>query len=96
MSGSAWEEIRGFATPGEYSRFVRYLEEQVSAGQAEEIPADPGYGPGQIYGGRWFLDPESGEVWRLVPPDFPFKGLWEPVQQSGGSARARQRFKRLW
>jgi hypothetical protein len=77
-----WEEIHGFATPGEYERFVRYVEKQVGSGIAREVSADPSYGKGMIYGGRWFQDAESGAVWRLVPPDFPFKGLWEPVTNS--------------
>ncbi len=32
-----------------------------------------------IYGGRWFQDIETGAIWRLVQPDPPFRGLWEPV-----------------
>ncbi len=32
-----------------------------------------------IYGGRWFCCCECGKIWRLIPPDYPFKGLWEPV-----------------
>lgn len=79
IKGCVWEEIRGFASPGEYERFVRYIEGQVAAGQAEEIAVDPNYGRGEIYGGRWFRDLDSSQVWRLVPPDFPFTGLWEPV-----------------
>jgi hypothetical protein len=74
-----WEEIHGFASPGEFDRFVRYIENQVKAGEAEELEADSSYQKGQIYGGRWFRDIESGQIWRLVEPDFPFKGLWEPV-----------------
>jgi hypothetical protein len=74
-----WEEIHGFASPGEFSRFVQYIENQVTAGDAEELKPDPSYQRGQIYGGRWFRDIESGEIWRLVEPDIPFKGLWEPV-----------------
>lgn len=76
---AAWEEIHGFASPGEYTRFVRYIEGQVSAGFVREIESDNDYGRGEIYGGRWFCDVETGEIWRLVPPDFPFRGLWEPV-----------------
>jgi hypothetical protein len=74
-----WEEIHGFASPGEYERFVRYLESQVRSGEAEELVSDLRYCKGQIYGGRWFKDIESGQIWRLVQPDFPFKGLWEPI-----------------
>lgn len=75
-----WEEIHGFSSPSEYQRFVAYIEQQVVAGHAEEIPVSATYGKGEIYGGRWFRDQETKEIWRLVPPDFPFKGLWEPVK----------------
>jgi hypothetical protein len=79
-----WEEIHGFVSPGEYVRFVSYLEEQVASGVAREYPADPLYGKGMIYGGRWFQDTETGAIWRLLPPDPPFRGLWEPVVQAVG------------
>ena len=74
-----WAEIHGFASPAEYGRFVRYIEDQVSMGVARERDADPSYAKGMVFGGRWFEDIETREVWRLVPPDFPFRGLWEPV-----------------
>lgn len=79
LNRCAWEEIHGFSSPSEYVRFIKYIEQQVTLAQAEELPADPNYGEGEIFGGRWFKDIVSGQVWRLVPPDFPFKGLWEPV-----------------
>ena len=65
-------------TPGD----VRYIEDQVSAGITRECDVDPRYGKGMIFGGRWFEDIETREIWRLVPPDFPFRGLWEPVIRS--------------
>ena len=75
----AWEEIHGFISPEEYKRFVQYLEAQIASGVAKERAADPLYGKGMIYGGRWFQHIETGAIWRLVPPDPPFRGLWEPV-----------------
>lgn len=81
MPGTVWEEIHGFATPGEYVRFVQYIEKQVKDGHAEEIVPDPDYGYGKIFGGRWFKDVQTSKTWRLVPPDIPFKGLWEPVKR---------------
>jgi hypothetical protein len=75
-----WEEIHGFQSPTEYNRFIEYLEDQVQSGFSEEMMPDPAYGRGEIYGGRWFRDKESKEIWRLVPPDPPFTGLWEPVR----------------
>jgi hypothetical protein len=76
-----WDEIHGFVSPREYRCFVDFIEAQVSNGFAEELPADPTYSAGEIYGGRWFKDRASGRIWRLVAPDFPFKGLWEPVSK---------------
>jgi hypothetical protein len=76
---ATWDEIHGFTSPGEYDRFVRYIEQQVAAGLAREVEVNPLYAKGMICGGRWFEDVETKEVWRLVAPDFPFKGLWEPI-----------------
>jgi hypothetical protein len=78
-----WDEIHGFASPGEYKRFVQYIEGQVASGVAKEQPTDPLYGKGMIYGGRWFQDVTTGAIWRLVAPDPPFLGLWEPIAPVG-------------
>jgi hypothetical protein len=68
-------------TPGEYRRFVHYIEEQIAYGFAKEIPVDRSYRKGMASGGRWFKDKETGEVWRLIEPDFPFRGIFEPVKK---------------
>ncbi len=81
-SGSVWEEIHGFQSPSEYKRFVSYIERQVSINHAVEVEVDLDYGRGEIYGGRWFKDIDTDTIWRLVAPDYPFKGLWEPVVKS--------------
>lgn len=78
-AAAGWEEIHGFSSLGEYKRFTSYIEQQIVDGLSRELPADPLYGKGMIYGGRWFQDVDTGEVWRLIPPDIPFRGLWEPV-----------------
>lgn len=74
-----WYEIHGFTSPGEFDRFVEYLRTQVRSGVAEVTDANPEYGRGEIFGGSWYRHVASGEVWRLVPPDPPFSGLWERV-----------------
>jgi hypothetical protein len=76
-----WVEIHGFSSPGEYERFFTYIEKQVAAGIARERMVDPGYERDKINGGRWFEDLDTKTVWRLVPPDFPFKGLWERIDR---------------
>lgn len=75
------QEIHGFSSPAEYNRFREFIEKNVANGKLEEIPPDPDYGRGEIYGGRWFRSPLTGDIWRLVNPDFPFRGLWEPVKK---------------
>lgn len=87
MSASGWEEIHGFESPSEYQRFVAYIERQVAQGHVSEIAVDPDYGAGMVFGGRWFRDIESREVWRLVPPDPPFRGCWEPVHAQEAGAK---------
>ena len=82
MNYSHWEEIHGFTSPNEYERFVKYIEKQVANGIAREVNPDPNYDKGEIFGGRWFEENSTGSVWRLIEPDFPFKGLWEPVTLS--------------
>lgn len=72
-------EIHGFSYPSEYSKFVKFLEEQITTGNIEEISVDYSYDKDCIVGGRWFKNIKNQEIWRLVEPDFPFKGLWELV-----------------
>ena len=79
LKPNGWEEIHGFSSPDEYARFVGHIEQQVVLASAEELEVDPSYSKDMIYGGRWFKDVHSGQIWRLVPPDFPFRGVWEPV-----------------
>ena len=74
------EAIHGFDSLSEFKRFAEFIETQVREGIAAERPADPNYGKGEVYGGRWFEEIDTGQIWRLVEPDFPFRGLWEKVQ----------------
>ncbi len=78
-------ELRGFLSPLHYDSFLKDIESQLRSGLICEVRVDPDYGPGEIYGGRWFKKNDTGEIWRLVPPDFPFRGLWEPVRVLHGN-----------
>jgi hypothetical protein len=77
-----WEEIHGFSTPEEYRRFCSYIEGQVALGAAREREFDPAYKKGELVGGRWFEEIETNEIWRLIPPDFPFRGVWERIDKT--------------
>ena len=82
QSATDWQEIGEFASPGEFERFSLFMEGQVAAGVAKIQPADPTYRKGEITGGRWFENLETGLIWRLIEPDFPFRGVFEPVNRN--------------
>lgn len=73
------EPINGFRSPGEFARFKTFLAEGVASGELREVSPDPTYHAGEIYGGRWFEHATKGHIWRLVPPDPPFRGVFERV-----------------
>lgn len=75
------EEIRGFEGVSEYETFEKFIRDHVIAGNILEIEPDAAYGVGELYGGRWFIDIASGATWRLIPPDFPFRGVFEAVRR---------------
>jgi hypothetical protein len=76
------QEIKEFSSITEYDRFKKYLSERLSEGEIEEIEPKEYYQEKNLWGenkDRWFKDCSSKGVWRLVPPDFPFKGFFEKV-----------------
>jgi len=80
MNACNWEVIHGFESPGEYKRFCDWLSAQVDTGVTEQIPvSEPS--ADLIFGleERWFRCKESGEIWRLVAPQAPFRGQWGPI-----------------
>ncbi len=79
---SYWERIDGFRSPGEVLRFQSWIAAQVVSGMAIKVPVSAPY----IGGGfdeEWYQHLDSGEIWRLVKPDFPFTGLFQLV--AGGN-----------
>lgn len=75
-----WEEIGGVQSPGEFVRFASWMEEQLNNGTATKVPVTAPY-LGASFDEAWFSHHDSGQVWRLVKPDFPFTGLFEPVEK---------------
>lgn len=81
MSNCNWETIDGFSTPGDYRRICVWIETQVDDGMAENIPV--GRSSEMVPFGfeeKWFKCKNSGEVWRLVAPEPPFRGAWVKVE----------------
>lgn len=81
MNACKWEEIRGFESAKELERFLAWLSAQIDAGVTESI-AVTAPSVDLIYGleERWYRCVQSGEVWRLVLPQSPFRGSWEPLR----------------
>lgn len=71
-------EIHGFDSLRHYSWFESQIAALCAKGSLSEVKPDAAYHWGYIYGGRWFLVDRS--IWRLVEPDFPFRGLREEVR----------------
>ncbi len=78
-----WEEISEFKSPSEYERFTKYINDLINEGNAKEVDPDPQRRDGYSHTQRWFQNTETNELWRLVEPDFPFKGVWKPVRKRG-------------
>lgn len=74
------EEIHGFDSPYDFERFCAYIKSQLEAKNLVSVKCDSKYEKGLIFGGEWYKCTECNEIWRLVPPDFPFTGLWEKVE----------------
>ncbi len=78
-----WNRIAAFACERDFFEFSRRVNSAVAEGRARPVETDPNYGRAMIYGGRWISCERTGEVWRLVEPQPPFMGLWEPVLIAG-------------
>jgi hypothetical protein len=72
---SDWEEIHGFASPGEFERFRQWLREAIDEGGLTEVDVAERYSGSTIFHEQWLATPE-GEIWRVVDPDFPFRGVF--------------------
>ncbi len=81
VTTAEWEPIGGFTSRLEYERFVRWLDEQLADGRAVEEPVGtPRYAGGTAFAERWLRQPGARGPWRLVEPDAPFRGVFEPVE----------------
>lgn len=79
MSDCEWVEIHGFRGWPEFDKFTVWADEQVKAGVAIEVPVEKFYSGSSIIEQKWLRHVLSGQVWRLVWPDPPFEGVFEPV-----------------
>jgi hypothetical protein len=78
-SKCGWDEINGFRSLDEYEQSLERLNEQIRSGEARSIALDPNKRWGTAFDERWFQCSSNGEVWRLVAPDPPFRGIFKPL-----------------
>lgn len=78
------ERIDGFSSPGEYARFERWIEERVQRGELEPAAVRARYSGLHTTDERWYRTLPEGKFWRLVAPDPPFTGVFEPVEEIAG------------
>ena len=80
MKTCPWEKIADFQSLSEFNRFVDWMIEQVKSGHAEELPVRKHYIGATTFREKWYRHIASGKTWRLVWPDAPFTGIFEPVE----------------
>ncbi len=71
-------EIRAFDSPGHFQNFRESIEGAIASGQLTPVAVEVPYGS-LMFNEEWFRT-DAGQVWRLVEPDFPFKGVFEEVR----------------
>ena len=72
------EEINEFFSISEFERFNKYVKGFVSTGDLIEMPVEKRYAG---FEEQWYKCKNCSQVWKLVHPDFPFKGLWNIVDE---------------
>lgn len=70
------QEINDFFSFNEFERFQEYLGNLVKSGELVEVQVDK---PFAGFTEQWYKCEACSRVWRLVYPDFPFKGIWRLV-----------------
>ena len=74
-----WEPVREFGSSREYERFQQRMEDQVASGLAARVPVQSPYSGSSLWEEHWYECLSDRQVWRLVAPDPPFKGIFKPV-----------------
>ena len=75
-------EIEEFKSYSEFKRFKKYLSKRLMENEIKETKVKEFYFGENKYDNlkeRWFKDCSSNDIWRLVPPEFPFKGFFKKV-----------------
>ena len=79
-----------FESSEEWEAFEQKLKQLLEQGIVETIPVGMVEDENNVE--QWIRDRKKDEVWRLVAPDFPGRGLWEKVKDPS----RRSFFRALW
>jgi hypothetical protein len=71
-------EIHGFDSPQHFAQFCRAIEESIDKDELTPVAVEQPYGS-LMFEESWYRT-ATGQVWRLVSPEFPFKGIFERVK----------------
>lgn len=74
-----FEEIDDFNSPEHFERFEKSINQMIAEGLVKEILVRKPYSEVE-YTERWIECP-NGEIWRMISPDYPFKGLFRKVER---------------
>jgi hypothetical protein len=78
----ALHEIQGFDSPGHFREFQQEVEDAAERGELTRVPVTQPFINAYLsstWDEKWYMT-GSGDVWRLVRPEFPFKGVFEKVR----------------
>ena len=78
--GCDWEPIDGFSSLAEYQRFQAWMKEQISSGLAVLISVSEPYSGSSLWEESWYQCLDNDQIWRLVGPEPPFRGLFKRVR----------------
>lgn len=79
MNNCPWEAIEAFSSHSEFVRFTEWMKDCITAHSAKKVPVLKRYQGIESFTEEWFQHRDSQQPWRLVHPDGPFRGLFEPV-----------------
>lgn len=72
-------QIKRFDSWEHFHEIEDTLNNMVIKKELEEIHVSEPYANSTLLEERWFKC-QCGDIWRLVKPDFPFKGIFEKVK----------------
>ena len=82
MTGSPcdWKSVDRFKSLADYEQMLAKITEHVANGTARVVAVDPDKAWGTAWDEHWYQCAGNNEIWRLVAPDPPFRGIFKKVE----------------